>query len=335
MESKKKAIILVNVGTPDKPEVKSVRKFLTRFLNDRRVIDLPWLAQKLLVNLIIIPFRAKNSTRLYKQLWTSEGSPILLHLNSLSSKLQTLLGSQYQVFPAMRYGNPSLKKVLEEIQDESFTALVVFPLFPQYASSTTGTIAAYVMRSMRKWPVIPEVLFMGQFYDHPAFLKAFSRRIKTYRPEDFEHVIFSYHGLPLQHIDRVHPLVSNAQCACTKEMPVHGKNCYKASCYHTSRLLAHEIGMKTDGYSIAFQSRLSKNWLTPFTDETIIALAKKGVKKLLVIAPSFVADCLETTVELGIDYARLFKKHGGETLVMVESLNDDDLWVQAVAEMVK
>lgn len=335
MGSAEKAIILINVGTPDSPDVKSVRRFLFQFLNDRRVIDLPSLLQKLLVNVIIVPFRAKNSTRLYKQLWTSEGSPILLHLKSLSIKLQAVLGSQYRVFPAMRYGNPSLKNALKEIQLKNFKEVVVFPLFPQYASSTTGSVVEYVMSRLRKWTVVPEVHFVGQFYDQPAFLRAFAKRILAYHPYDFDHIIFSYHGLPLQYIDRVHPEVPNARCNCSEKMPLYGSYCYKATCYQTTRLLAHQVGLSSDQYSIAFQSRLSKNWLTPFTDETIIALAKKGAKKLLVVAPSFVADCLETTVELGINYSRLFKQNDGQELVLVESLNDDSLWVLAVAEMVK
>ena len=335
MENAKKAVILVNVGTPDKPEVKSVRKFLTQFLNDRRVIDIPWLAQKILVNLIIVPFRAKNSTRLYEQLWTPDGSPILVYLNRLAEKLQKLLGSNYKVFPTMRYGKPSLSEALEEIKNGNFEEVVVFPLFPQYASSTTGTVVDYVMNKIKKWPVIPQVRFQGQFYEDPDFIKAFTERIKSYRPEEFDHVIFSYHGLPLRHIKRVHPEISSAVCTCTKEMPEHGKTCYKATCYHTTRLLAAELGLPSSAYTVSFQSRLSRKWLSPFTDETVVDLAKKGAKKLLVVSPAFVADCLETTVELGIDYSNLFKKNGGEVLLLVDSLNDSDLWTQAVAKMVQ
>ncbi len=335
MENAKKAVILVNVGTPDKPEVKSVRRFLTQFLNDRRVIDIPWLAQKILVNLIIVPFRAKNSTRLYRQLWTPEGSPILVYLNGLTEKLQKLLGENYQIFPAMRYGNPSLQKVLEEIRNKNLQEVVVFPLFPQYASSTTGTVVDYIMKKIRKWPVFPEVRFQGQFYNHPVFVKAFAERIKSYHPEEFDHVVFSYHGLPLRHLDRVHPGFSEEKCTCTREMPEHGKSCYKATCYHTTRLLAQELGLPSSAYTVAFQSRLSRKWLHPFTDETVVSLAKKGAKKLLMVSPAFVADCLETTVELGIDYAKLYKKNGGEILMVVDSLNDMDPWVQAVADLVR
>lgn len=335
MENAKKAVILVNVGTPDKSEVKDVRKFLTEFLNDPRVIDLPWLARKILVNLIIVPFRAKNSTRLYRKLWTAEGSPILAYLNRLTEKLQHLLGEDYRVFPAMRYQNPSLNKVLEEIRTKNFQEVVVFPLFPQYASSTTGTVVDYIMNKIKKWPIFPEIRFIGQFYDHPFFLKAFVERIRTYRPGTYDHIIFSYHGLPLSHIKTIHPAIRSESCPCTQKMPEHGKYCYKATCYQTSRMLAGKLEIPSTAYTVAFQSRLSNKWLGPFTDKTIVSLAEKGVKKLLVVSPAFVADCLETTLELGIDNANLFKKHGGETLTLVDSLNDGDLWVQAVAEMIR
>lgn len=335
MENTKKAVILVNVGTPDKAEVKDVRKFLTRFLNDPKVIDLPWLARKILVNLIIVPFRAKNSTRLYRRLWTPEGSPILVYLNSLTERLQKILGDGWQVFPAMRYGKPSLNKVLEEIRAKKFREVVVFPLFPQYASSTTGTVVDFVTGKTHRWPIFPKIRFQGQFYDHPAFLRAFAERIKSYHPGEYDHIIFSYHGLPLSHVKAVHPTIKSESCPCTEKMPDHGKYCYKATCYRTSRLLARELGIPSTGYTVAFQSRLSNKWLSPFTDKTIVSLAKKGVKKLLLVSPAFVADCLETIVELRIDGANLFKMHGGDTLTLVDSLNDSDLWVRAVAEMVK
>lgn len=335
MKNAKNAVILVNLGTPDKPEVKSVRKFLSRFLNDPKVINLPWLARKILVNLIIVPFRAKRSTLLYKKLWKPEGSPILIYLSRLSERLQKLLADDYQVFPAMRYGNPSLDKVLEEISTRNFEAVTVLPLFPQYASSTTGTVVSYIFKKIEKWPDFPEIRFLGQFYDHPAFLKAFAERIKSFHPREYEHIIFSYHGLPLSHIITIHPEIKSESCPCTETMPDYGKTCYKATCYRTSRLLANELGIPSTDFSVAFQSRLSNKWLSPFTDKTIVSLAEKGVKKLLIVSPAFVADCLETTVELGIDNARLFKEHGGKTFTLVDSLNDSDLWTQAVAEMVK
>lgn len=333
--SAKKAVLLVNVGTPERDDVPSVRRFLSRFLNDRRVIDLPWLLQKILVNLIIVPFRAKNSTKLYQRLWTKEGSPILLYLNGLSQKVQKLLGNDYKVFPTMRYGKPALKTALKYIQKEDFEEIIVLPLFPQYASSTTGSVVQYVMDEVKNWNTMPEVRLVGQFYRDPGFLKAFSSQILSYHPEKFNHVIFSYHGLPMRQIDRIHPEINGSSCSCTTEMPAHGSLCYKATCYETSRLLARQSGIEKENYTVAFQSRLSKNWLEPFTDEVLKQLITEDKKKVLVVSPAFVADCLETTVEIGMDYKDVFLKQGGKELVLVESLNDNDDWAEAVASLIR
>jgi len=284
MQKQRKAVLLINVGTPDKAEVKAVRRFLSQFLNDGRIIDMPWLFRKILVNLIIVPFRAPKSTKLYEKLWTSEGSPLLLNTEKFADKLRPVLGENYEVFTAMRYGNPSLKKVLQQIKKQNFDELIVFPLFPQYASSTVGTILEFVMKEMRVWEVIPDVRFIHQFYDHPGFLEAFSQNITHCHPEEFDHIIFSYHGLPLRQVDKVHPGTSSAQCQCEKQMPVYGNNCYKATCYQTTRLLAGKLGLDRQQYSVGFQSRFSKNWLGPFTDELIKEAARKGAKKVLVTA---------------------------------------------------
>lgn len=333
--SAKKAVLLVNVGTPERDDVPSVRRFLSRFLNDRRVIDLPWLLQKILVNGIIVPFRAKGSTKLYQRLWTEDGSPILLYLNGLSKKVQKILRDDYQVFPTMRYGKPSLKEALMAVNKGQFEELIVLPLFPQYASSTTGSVVQYVMNEVKKWNTMPEVRFVGQFYRDAGFLKAFRKQILSYHPEKYDHVIFSYHGLPLRQIDRVHPELKGSSCSCTTEMPAHGTLCYKATCYETSRLLAQHTGIDRKNYTVAFQSRLSKNWLEPFTDEVLKKLIAEEKKNVLVVSPAFVADCLETTVEIGKDYNELFLKLGGEKLKLVESLNDNDDWAEAVVALIQ
>lgn len=332
--SKKTAVILVNVGTPDEPKVGAVRRYLFDFLNDRRVIDLPLIPQKILVNLIIVPFRAPKSTKLYEMLWTPEGSPLIVNAEKNRVKLQEALGDDYQVFTAMRYQNPAIKKVLHQIRDERFGKLIVIPVFPQYASSTTGTVAQFVSREVAKWTVIPEMHFVSQFYDHPTFVKAFTERIKSYQPETYDHIIFSYHGLPNRQVDKVHPEISSTVCTCKKELPTHGKYCYKATCYQTTRLLADSLKLKSGDYSVSFQSRLTKNWLKPFTDELLIKKAKEGSKRILVVAPAFVADCLETTVEIGVEYQDLFVAHGGEKVQLVESLNDHPLWVETLKELI-
>ncbi len=334
IDSKKTAVILANIGTPDEPKVGAVRRYLFQFLNDRRVIDLPWLLQKILVNLIIVPFRAPKSTKLYQQLWTENGSPLIVNAEKNKIGLQNALGDDFEVFTAMRYGNPSIKTVLNEIKEKRFGKLILIPVFPQYASSTTGSIAEYVSKEIANWYVVPEFRLVSQFYDHPKFIAAFAERIQSYNPKSYDHIIFSYHGLPNRQIDKTHPEIDSTQCACEESMPSHGQYCYKATCYATTRLLAEAVGLEKNEYSVAFQSRLTKNWMNPFADEMLVQKAKSGVKRLLLVAPSFVADCLETTVEIGLEYKELFKENGGEKLQLVESLNDHPLWIEALKELV-
>lgn len=330
----KTAVILVNVGTPDEPKVGAVRRYLFEFLNDRRVIDLPWLLQKFLVNFIIVPFRAPKSTKLYELLWTEKGSPLLYNSNESKEKLQQALGTDYEVFVGMRYQNPSLKSVLQTIKEKRFDKIVVLPMFPQYASSTTGTISQFVNTEIAKWNVVPEYSIVSQFYQHEGFIKAFAQQIRKYNPTEYDHVMFSYHGLPFRQTDKVHPGIKTASCNCHEKMPAHGRYCYKATCYETTRLLVKELDLPASSYSVAFQSRLTKNWLKPFSDEEIIKLAEKGVKRILMTAPAFVADCLETTVEIGIEYQELFQKHGGEKIQLVNSLNANPDWINTLKQIV-
>lgn len=334
MNLKKTAVILANVGTPDEPTVPAVRRYLFQFLNDRRVIDLPWLLQKFLVNVIIVPFRAPKSTKLYQMLWTEKGSPLLSISNESRDKLQERLGGNYEVFVGMRYQNPSLKKVLQTIKDKRFDKIVVLPMFPQYASSTAGTIAQLINTETARWNVIPELTIISQFYDNPQFIKAFATQISKYNPAEYDHIIFSYHGLPFSQTDRVHPAIKTVNCNCEVEMPEHGRFCYKATCYETTRLLAKELGLPKSAYSVAFQSRLTKNWLKPFSDKEVIKLAKEGKKRVLIAAPAFIADCLETIVEIGVEYQHLFEENGGEKIQLVESLNANNDWIETLSEMV-
>jgi protoporphyrin/coproporphyrin ferrochelatase len=329
----KTAILLVNVGTPDEPKVKAVRRYLFQFLNDRRVIDLPWLLQKILVNLIIVPFRAPKSTKLYQRLWTKNGSPLLYHSLQLQEKLQKKLADRADVFVAMRYQNPSIRKATEAIRKGGYKKVVVLPMFPQYASSTNGTATQAVWDELRKWNTLPDVMAINQFYDHPAFLDAFAEKIASYQPENYDHLIFTYHGLPNRQLDKTHPGISNTTCTCEQALPDHGKLCYKATCYETTRQLVKRLGLKQGTYSTSFQSRLDNNWMTPFTDKNLMARAEAGATNLLVAAPSFVADCLETVVEIGYEYKELFVEKGGKKLTMVESLNSDDRWVDALSEI--
>lgn len=330
----KTAVLLLNVGTPDKPEVPAVRKYLSQFLNDPRVITMPALARKLLVNLIIVPFRARRSARLYSKLWTDRGSPLLVHGRSLQRKLQTRLGDEFQVELAMNYGQPALQDIVHKIMIDHVERIIAFPMFPQYASSTTGSVLSRLMEQLGKQNRVPALTSHIQYYDHPFFLEAWAAKIGEHKHADFDHILFSYHGLPLNQAHASHPGKTCEECHCATEIHAENRYCYHASCYATTRLLAEKMQLDSSRYTVSFQSRIARNWLGPFTDETIIERARIGNKRVLVLCPSFTADCLETTVEVGMEYHELFRKHGGDSLVLVESLNDSDLWVEAIRSVI-
>ena len=335
MKNNKTAILLMNVGTPDKPEVGKVYKYLTQFLNDKRVIDLPWLLRKFLVNFIIIPFRVFNSTRIYKILWTEKGSPLVFYSFEMQEELQKRLGDDYKVFVAMRYGNPDYRNELQKIKKENFERLIVFPLYPQYAMSTTETSVEAVKAEIAKQRTDIKMEVVGQFYDHPKFIEAFAEQARKYDLSKFDHIIFSYHGLPNRHLEKTHPGIKVQDCSCAKDMPEHGKYCYRATCFATTRLLAAKLGLNKDDYSVAFQSRLSRNWMSPFTDEVLLEKLKEGKKRIMVIPAAFVTDCLETIVEIGDEYREMFLEAGGEELQLVESLNAEPLWIEAMQSILK
>lgn len=328
-------VLLVQLGTPDSPSVRDVRRYLFEFLNDPRVIDIPALLRAFLVNVIIVPFRAPKSAKVYQHLWTEKGSPLLLYTEEITELLQRELGNEYKVEFAMRYQNPSMEEVLGRIKKANYKKIIVLPLFPQYASATTGSAVEKVMKIISKWWVIPEVKFIGQFYNHPKFIEAFAERGRQYDHNSYDHVIFSYHGLPISQVDKVYE--DGKPCDdhdCETTLTEDNKHCYKATCYATTRLLAAKLGIPESRYTVSFQSRLDKKWLEPFSDNVIIKKAKEGAKKILVFSPAFVADCLETTVEIGYEYQQLFTEHGGEKIQLVESLNAHPLWIEAMKEMV-
>lgn len=331
---KKKAVILANVGTPNSPEKKDVARYLREFLGDGRVIDYPWIFRKLLVNGIIVPFRMAKSSNLYKRLWDDKGSPLLYHTISLQKKLSELLGDEFDVFVGMRYGQPSLTELLRSDKISEYSELIFIPLFPQYASSTTGTVVELIYDEMRKKNVIQNVRIIGQFYDNPEFLNCFAENIQKFDIDSYDFIMFTYHSLPISHLNSVHPKVEYIECNCKDEFPEDGQYCYKATCYETTRLLTAKLNLDKSKVITSFQSRLTKNWVRPFSDEVIIDFAKKGMKRGLIVAPSFTIDCLETIIELQADYADLFKQNGGEQLDMVPSLNDSDKFAEFLKERV-
>jgi len=310
----KTVVLLINLGTPDSPSVRDVRKYLREFLMDARVVDIPFWQRFLLVNLIIVPLRAPKSARAYHELWEKEkGSPLKIYGHQVQKLLQQALGEDFQVELAMRYQSPGISQVLSGLKDRNFTRLVVIPLYPQYASASSGSTIQEVMKEIKKWGVALELKVIDQFYDHPLFIKAFVQNGRKYMDPQVSHYLFSYHGLP--------------------DRPTnHG---YRAQCFETTRLLVRALGIKEGDYTVCFQSRLGLSpWIKPYTDEVIKQLARKGVKNMLIFSPSFVADCLETTIEIGVEYKKLFQKHGGETWQMVESLNASVSWIECLRKLV-
>jgi len=335
MKSDKTAVLLMNVGSPDKPKIDAVWRYLTEFLNDKRVIDLPWLLRKFLVNFIIIPFRVKNSTRLYKLLWTEKGSPLIYHSSEMKQKLQARLGDDFDVFLAMRYQKPDYKKVIRQINELGFKKLILFPLYPHFAMSTTETTMVAVERELKKQKINIELNVVDQFYNNPKFIQSFAEQGRKYDLAKYDHVVFSYHGLPNRQLEKSHPGIRVEQCTCQNSMPEHGHHCYRATCYATTRLLAKELGLKPGDYSVGFQSRLNKNWMEPFTDNLLLEKLKEGKKRILVFAPAFVTDCLETIIEIGDEYKKEFMGKGGEKLQLVESLNTEPAWIETMASLIQ
>ncbi len=331
----KTGILLVNLGTPDSPSVKDVRIYLREFLNDPRVIDIPAIARFFVVNFIIVPFRAPKSAKIYKELWTENGSPILFYGRSVQKKLKQALGDNFDVELAMRYQNPGLDEVLTQTEKKNYEKIIIFPLFPQYASATTGSIIEKTMKIISKWFIIPEIKIISQFYDDEGFINTIVEQAKKYNLNDYDHILFSYHGLPIKQVDKVYD--DGTLCEehnCESEINESNPYCYKATCYATTRLLVEKMNIPKEKHTVCFQSRLDKKWLEPFSDKVVIEQAKKGAKKLLVFSPAFVSDCLETTIEIGKEYQQLFEEHGGEKIQLVESLNNYPMWIEALKNII-
>jgi ferrochelatase len=336
--TRKTAVLLVNLGSPDSPKPSDVASYLTEFLNDPRVIDVNWIGRKVLVNGIIVPFRHRKSAKVYKELWTPDGSPLIYYGRQTQSKLQERFGgadSNTRMFLAMRYKNPSIESALASIMKWNPDKIIVLPLFPHYASASTGSVIDKCMRIMRDMWAFPEIQFINQFWDHPLYLQAFANRAKQFDIASYDHVIFSYHGLPERQVDKVYEDRACRNHSCEHEINDENKHCYKATCYATTREIAMRCGIEESHYTVAFQSRLGGGWIEPFSDKVIEELAKKGAKKLLVFSPAFVADCLETTIEIGEEYQELFEEHGGEKVQLVPSLNDGDDWIDLLEDIVR
>lgn len=337
----KRCLLLLNVGTPDSPKKKDVRKYLCAFLNDSRVIDLPWLLRKFLVNVIIIPFRLNNSTKLYEDLWKKHGRILDTITKQLVQKLNSELKTEQIVVKyAMRYGTPNMEKVLEEIKKEQYDELIVLPMFPQYAMSTVETLNVAVERLTKKIKMTTPVRTIAPFFARPEYIEAITNRVGDIDFENYDCVIFSYHGLPNRHLRKAHKQFeykAPKENICCGEEAVQSclEGCYKSECYETTRLVARSLGLRNEKYMTVFQSRLSRNWMRPFCDEVLKEKAKEGVKRIVVFTLSFTIDCLETINEIGEDYKEMFLAEGGETLDLIPALNDSDEMIKMIKFLIE
>ena len=330
----KTGVLLVNLGTPDFPDAKHVGTYLSQFLNDPRVIDIPWLSRKLLVNLIIVPFRSRSSSALYKKIWTEKGSPLMFHSVESAKKLQSALGENYVLELAMRYRKPSIEGALKRLQEQSPDKIIVFPVFPQYASASTGSVHQEVMRIVSKWEVVPSINFISTFFEEPSFIDAWAERGKEYMQASYDHYLFSFHGLPERQMRKAYPEGPCLQDkSCCENLNEKNYYCYKAQCYKTAKDIAAKL--QISNYTVSFQSRLGKSpWIKPYTDDMLKVLAEKGHKKILAFAPAFVSDCLETIYEIAVEYQEKFESYGGEKITLVESLNSHDAWIESMKKII-
>ena len=329
-------VLLVNLGTPDSPDPKDVYRYLIEFLTDGRVIDTPYLLRQFLVRGLIVPRRYKQSARSYKEIWTDEGSPLKVYGERVTQLLQESLGDRYCVELAMRYQNPSIPSALERLRDQAVSDLIILPLFPQYASASTGSVQARVMKELSGWQGVPKTTFIESYPTQPKMIDAFCARANERDVGDYDHVLFSFHGLPQRHLrklDRHNHCLNKPGCCET--LSEKNQRCYSAQCYATAYAIAEKLGLSSERYSISFQSRLGRDpWIKPYTDHVISELAKKGMKQVLVLCPAFVADCLETVFEIGVEAEEIFQEAGGEVIDLVTGLNDHPMWVEALSEMV-
>ncbi len=354
----KQGLLLINLGTPESPTPEAVGEYLNEFLMDPFVIDIPAPFRWILVKRLIVPKRKYESAKAYQTIWTSRGSPLAFHLQDLTDRVRKEIPAGWVVEAGMRYGNPSIRSALERLKNQDVERLTILPLYPQYAESSSRSSLDKVVLEMKKLNWGPQMSIYPSFHDEPHHIRAWvdlmseTIGVEQASSDPTRHILFSYHGLPERHLKKSDP--TGSYCldggkpktaesekrkydCCDKAMSARcpaNRTCYRAQSIETTHLIAKEMGLSPDQWSISFQSRLGRTpWIKPYTDEVIPALAKRGVKSLTVVTPSFVADCLETIEEIGDRAKEMFLAAGGSEFTRIECLNARESWVQAVVAM--
>ncbi len=331
-----KGVLLINLGSPDSPNPKDVKKYLNEFLMDGRVIDVPYLLRAFLVKGIILNTRPKKSAEAYQKIWWEEGSPLIVISERFQEKVRER--AKVPVALGMRYGSMSIKKGLKELHDQGVDEVLAVPLYPHYAMSSTETVIEKTKEEQKKHFPNMNLTIVPSFYNHPDYIRVLSEKIKSnIEGVDYDHILFSYHGIPERHIRKTDPTKSHCKIdgsCCNTPSKAH-EFCYRHQCFETTKKVVEYLNLPEGKYSNSFQSRLGGDpWLKPYTDFEFERLPKEGKKNLVVITPAFVADCLETLEEIAMEGEEEFKEAGGEEYKHVPCLNDDDSWVKVMTRWI-
>lgn len=334
--SRRRGVMLVNLGSPDSTEVEDVRRYLREFLSDPRVLDIPTPVRQTILNLFILPFRPRDSAEAYEKIWAEDGSPLIISTYKIAELLAERIDVPVEV--GMRYGNPSSEEGLRRLRARGVTDLLVIPLYPHYAMSSYETAVAKVQRAARE--VAPEMrlTFQPPYYQDTDYIEALHAVAAPHLEQGYDHVLFSYHGVPERHIRKGDP--SGCYCleyedCCEREHPAQAM-CYRHQCFATTRAFAARAGLPEDRYSVSFQSRLGSDpWLTPYTDKELERFPSQGVKRLLVMCPAFISDCLETLEEINMEGREIFLDAGGKSFTYIPCLNEHPRWIDVLERFVR
>jgi ferrochelatase len=333
-----KAVLLMNLGSPDSPEVKDVRRYLNEFLMDEYVIDkYSYLMRLLLVKCIIVPFRVKNSAHAYSTVWTNEGSPLIAITKQVKDALQKIIDCPVDI--AMRYGNPHPKTAFDNFSKNhsGINEVILFPMYPHYAMSSYETAVEYAKKIHKENGYTFKLKVLAPYYNHPAYIQAMCNNMLPYLNQKYDHILFSFHGIPERHLSVSSPNKHHKieDGVCCENDPAAQATCYRYQCITTMELMMDSLQIPKSMYSFSFQSRLGKEpWLKPYTDYVLADLPKEGVKNLLILCPAFVSDCLETLEEIEMRGREIFMEAGGESYTMIPCMNNHPDWIQSIKQLV-